>query len=127
MFSHIMLGTDDIEKSKLFYDASLEALGIKPGRIDQKGRVTYVGGGSVFMLSKPIDGQPAGGGNGSTIGFAAKSSEEVDAWHEAGKANGGTAIEDPPGMRSNGAISLYLAYLRDPAGNKVCAMYRPAG
>ena len=126
MFSHIMLGTDDIERSKAFYDAALGALGVKPGRIDPKGRVSYVGGGGVLMLSKPIDGKSSNGGNGSTIGFAAQSSAEVDAWHQAGLAHGGTAIEDAPGMRSNGTMSLYLAYLRDPGGNKVCAMYRPA-
>ena len=45
-------------------------------------------------------------------------------WHAAGLANGGRAIEDPPGIRGSGKVQLYLAYLRDPSGNKICAMYR---
>lgn len=124
MFSHIMLGADDIEASKKFYDATLGALGAKPGVVDPKGRVIYIHGGGMLLLTKPIDGQPASCGNGSTIGFAASSQEQADAWHEAGIANGGTAIEDPPGIREGAGMKLYLAYLRDPAGNKVCAMMR---
>jgi catechol 2,3-dioxygenase-like lactoylglutathione lyase family enzyme len=124
MFSHVMLGADDIDASKAFYDAALGALGAKPGMVDPKGRVIYMANGGLFLLTKPIDGQPASCGNGSTIGFAAKSKEEADAWHAAGLAHGGTAIEDPPGVREGAGMKLYLAYLRDPAGNKVCAMHR---
>jgi catechol 2,3-dioxygenase-like lactoylglutathione lyase family enzyme len=126
MFSHVMLGANDVEASKIFYDAALGALGVRPGRTDDKGRVLYMHNGGIFMLTKPIDGNPACHANGGTVGFAAASKEEADAWHAAGLANGGTAIEDPPGIRSNAFGSLYLAYLRDPAGNKVCAMHRPA-
>ncbi len=126
MFSHVMLGANDTEASKAFYDATLGALGVRPGRTDDKGRVLYMHNGGIFMLTRPIDGQPACHANGGTIGFAAASKEEADAWHAAGLAAGGTAIEDPPGLRSNAFGSLYLAYLRDPAGNKVCAMHRPA-
>ncbi len=126
MFSHIMLGANDTDASKAFYDATLGALGVRPGRTDDKGRVLYMHNGGIFMLSKPIDGNPACHANGGTVGFAAASQEEADAWHAAGLAAGGTAIEDPPGIRSNAFGSLYLAYLRDPAGNKVCAMHRPA-
>lgn len=126
MFSHIMLGANDTEASKAFYDATLGALGVRPGRTDDKGRVLYMHNGGIFMLTKPIDGNPACHANGGTVGFAAASKEEADAWHAAGLAAGGTAIEDPPGIRSNAFGSLYLAYLRDPAGNKVCAMHRPA-
>lgn len=125
MFSHVMLGADDVAASKKFYDAALGALGAKPGITDPKGRVIYMHGGGLFLLTKPIDGQPASCGNGSTIGFAAKSEDEANAWHEAGLAAGGKAIEDPPGMREGAGMKLYLSYLRDPAGNKVCAMYRP--
>ncbi len=124
MFSHIMLGADDIEASKKFYDATLGVLGAKPGLVDPKGRVIYMNKGGMLLLTKPIDGQPASCGNGSTIGFAVNSQEEADAWHEAGIANGGTAIEDPPGIREGAGMKLYLAYLRDPAGNKVCALMR---
>lgn len=126
MFSHIMLGANDVAASKAFYDAALGALGVRPGRTDDKGRVMYIHDGGIFMLTRPIDGDDACHGNGSTIGFAATSPEAADAWHAAGLAHGGTAIEDPPGIRSNGQISLYLAYLRDPSGNKVCAMHRAA-
>ena len=126
MFSHIMLGANDTEASKAFYDATLGALGARPGRTDDKGRVMWMHNGGIFMLTKPIDGNPACHANGGTVGFAAASKEEADAWHAAGLAAGGTAIEDPPGIRSNAFGSLYLAYLRDPAGNKVCAMHRPA-
>jgi len=126
MFSHVMLGANDTEASKAFYDATLGALGVRPGRTDDKGRVLYMHNGGIFMLTRPIDGNPACHANGGTVGFAAASKGEADAWHAAGLAAGGTAIEDPPGIRSNAFGSLYLAYLRDPAGNKVCAMHRPA-
>ncbi|GAA4049703.1 VOC family protein [Parerythrobacter jejuensis] len=122
MFSHVMLGANDIEASKKFYDALFVALGGREGSIDPKGRAMYVHNGNVLMLSKPIDGDDACGANGGTIGFAVDSPEQGDAWHAAGVANGGTAIEDPPGIRTNPMGSIYLAYLRDPAGNKICAL-----
>lgn len=123
MFSHVMLGANDIEASKTFYDAVLGALGHAPGVYDDQGRVFYFTDNGIFALTKPIDGKPATCGNGSTIGFAAASPEAADAWHAAGLANGGTSCEDPPGARE-GAMKLYLAYLRDPAGNKICALHR---
>jgi len=124
MFSHIMLGTNDIEESKVFYDATLGALGVKPGVVDAKGRCLYRTRTGVFLLTKPIDGEPACHGNGSTIGFAAESPEATAAWHKAGLASGGTDCEDPPGVREGAGVKMYLAYLRDPAGNKVCALHR---
>ena len=124
MFSHIMLGTDDMDASKAFYDATLGALGVPPGRSDPMGRTAYMHGGGILMLSRPINGEPACHANGGTVGFAAPSAEAADAWHAAGIAAGGTAIEDAPGVRQSPFGPLYLAYLRDPAGNKVCAMYR---
>ena len=123
MFSHVMLGANDMEASKTFYDAVLGALGHAPGVYDDKGRVFYFTDNGIFALTKPIDGKPATCGNGSTVGFAAATPEAADAWHAAGLANGGTTCEDPPGARE-GAMKLYLAYLRDPAGNKICAMHR---
>jgi catechol 2,3-dioxygenase-like lactoylglutathione lyase family enzyme len=119
-----MLGADDVDVSKRFYDAALGALGVPPGRIDDKGRVFYMTKTGVFALTKPIDGKPASCANGATIGFAAASPEAADAWHEAGLANGGMACEDPPGVREGTIGKLYLAYLRDPAGNKLCALHR---
>ncbi|HDZ08850.1 VOC family protein [Pseudohongiella sp.] len=126
MFSHIMLGANDIDASKTFYDATLGALGVQPGMVDAKGRCFYRTKTGVFALSKPIDGEAACNGNGSTIGFAADSPEAADAWHKAGLANGGSACEDPPGVREGAGIKMYLAYLRDPSGNKVCALHRVA-
>jgi len=124
MFSHVMVGANDIEESRKFYDATLGALGIAPGRTDDKGRIFYVTPTGVFGITKPINGEAACHANGGTIGFAVKSPEEADAWHAAGVANGGTSCEDPPGVREGGMGKLYLAYLRDPAGNKLCALQR---
>lgn len=126
MFSHVMLGANDMQASKAFYDATLETLGYGPGVMDDKGRCFYLSDAGVFALSKPIDGNPACNGNGSTIGFAADSTDAIDAWHAAGLAAGGVACEDPPGVREGGGRKLYLAYLRDPAGNKICALHRLA-
>jgi catechol 2,3-dioxygenase-like lactoylglutathione lyase family enzyme len=127
MFSHVMLGADDIAASKAFYDAALGALGVPEGVVDEWGRLIYAHGGGRFLISLPIDGQAASHGNGSTMGFVAASPEAADAWHAAGLANGGTACESPPGIRQGTAgRTLYLAYLRDPAGNKLCAAHRIA-
>ena len=122
MFSHVMVGSNDLDRSKSFYDALFE----KDGKRDPKGRLAYGRKGSVFMVSNPIDGQAATNANGGTIGFAFETTEEVDAWHQRGLAAGGTAIEDPPGWRENAFGKLYLAYLRDPDGNKLCGLHRPA-
>lgn len=124
MFSHIMLGANDVETSKAFYDATLGALGHRPGVFDEKGRCFYLTESGVFALTRPLNGEPACHGNGSTIGFSATSTEAADAWHAAGLANGGTACEDPPGIREGRTGKLYLAYLRDPDGNKICALHR---
>ena len=121
MFSHVMVGSNDVEKSKCFYDGLFG----KAGKVDDRGRVSYGRNGSVFMITRPIDGQPATNANGSTIGFGFGSPEEVDAWHRAGVEAGGTNIEDPPGWRENAFGKLYLAYLRDPDGNKLCGLHRP--
>lgn len=124
MFSHVMIGANDTEESKRFYDAILGVLGHEPGVMDEKGRYFYFTKHGVFGITKPIDGEPACRGNGSTIGFRAVDPEQVDAWHAAGVANGGESIEDPPGVREGATMKLYLAYLRDPSGNKICALHR---
>ncbi len=121
MFSHMMVGTNDIARSKIFYDATFTAMGGRAGSIDPKGRLRYLHNGGVFLVTLPINGEPATHGNGSTIGFA-MTPEQGDAWHKAGLENGGTAIEDAPGERPGS--DLYLAYLRDPDGNKLCALHR---
>jgi catechol 2,3-dioxygenase-like lactoylglutathione lyase family enzyme len=124
MFSHVMVGSNDVERSRRFYDALFAALGGRPARTDDRGRLVYAHGGALFMVSPPLDGEPACHANGGTIGFRADGPEGVDAWARAGVEAGGTAIEDPPGLRSNAFGSLYLAYLRDPDGNKLCAVHR---
>lgn len=124
MFSHVMIGSNDLDKAKKFYDATFAAMGGKPGIVDDKGRLIYMHNGGIFIVTTPINGEPACGANGGTIGFAMETTEMADAWHKAGVENGGTAIEDAPGVRTGGMGSLYLAYLRDPCGNKLCALKR---
>ena len=123
MFSHIMIGTNDLERAKAFYDKVLGTLGVPPAMIDRH-RIFYRTKTGVFSVSLPIDGKAATFANGGTIGFAAASSAEADAWHAAGLAAGGTTCEDPPGVREGAAGKMYLAYLRDPDGNKICALHR---
>jgi catechol 2,3-dioxygenase-like lactoylglutathione lyase family enzyme len=125
MYSHMMVGSNDLDRSKRFYDALFIAMGGRAGSRDPKGRLIYMHNGALFLVTPPIDGAPSTHGNGSTIGFS-MTPEQADAWHAAGVANGGTAIEDPPGVREGGGLKLYLAYLRDPDGNKLCALHRMA-
>lgn len=124
MFSHIVVGSNDLQKSKTFYDAIFAAMGAGPGQ-EMGDRVFWSHEGKNFMVTKPIDGKAATFANGGTIGFTMASEEMANAWHEAGVANGGTSIEDPPGERDMGFMKMYLAYLRDPDGNKLCA-FMPA-
>jgi len=125
MFTHVMVGVADFGQSKTFYDAIMGALGIGPAMGDGETRAFYVTPGGGFGITKPIDGEAPTHANGGTIGFAATSTEQVDAWHAAGIAAGGTACEDPPGVRDLGpAGKLYAAYLRDPVGNKLVASFR---
>ena len=123
MYSHMMVGSNDIAVSKKFYDATFAAMGGRAGSQDPKGRLIYVHNGSMFLVTPPIDGAPATHGNGCTIGLA-MTPEQADAWHKAGIENGGTAIEDAPGVREGNGMKMYLASLRDPDGNKLCALHR---
>ena len=125
MFTHITVGANDIEASRKFYDAALGALGIEPASgPDPKGRYWWRTARGAFAVGKPIDGQPACHANGGTIGFAAADAAAVEAFHQAGVAAGGTAIEDPPGVRDGAFGKLHLGYLRDLSGNKICALHR---
>jgi catechol 2,3-dioxygenase-like lactoylglutathione lyase family enzyme len=124
MFSHVMIGSNDLARSKKFYDAVFAALGAQPATPDARGRLMYSHNGGRFIVTSPIDGKPATSANGGTIGFTMKDPAQADAWHKAGVANGGTSIEDPPGIRQGAAGQMYLAYLRDPDGNKLCALCR---
>ena len=125
MFSHVMIGTSNLEKAKTFYDALLGTLDIPPAQVDRH-RIFYRTKTGIFSVSMPIDGKPATFANGGTIGFACKSPEQADAWHAAGIAHGGKTCEDPPGIREGAAGKLYIAYLRDPDGNKICGLHRMA-
>ena len=124
MFSHVMLGVNDLETSRKFYDALLGTLGIGPGMANSN-RYFYRSPTGTFAITKPINGELATHGNGGTLGFLAQSAEQADSFHAAGIANGGTPCEDPPGLREGPAGKLYLAYVRDPDGNKICALHRP--
>ena len=126
MFSHVILGANDLDASKAFYDAALGELGLGAGTVvPGVGRVMYLTRTGAFGIATPINGEAATYANGGTLGFAAQSEAEVDAFHKAGAAAGGTPIEEAPGYREGNFGKLYLAYLRDPSGNKICAMYRP--
>lgn len=123
MFSHIMIGTNDLDRAKTFYDKLLSTLDVGAGNIDRH-RVFYRTKTGTFAVSKPINEEPACHANGGTIGFAATSTEQVDTWHAEGVAAGGATCEEPPGIRGVGDVKMYIAYLRDPDGNKLCALYR---
>jgi catechol 2,3-dioxygenase-like lactoylglutathione lyase family enzyme len=126
MFTHVMVGSNDIEASKAFYDAVFGTIGLPAGQLDPKGRIFYRTKTGSFGITKPIDGNAATHANGGTIGFPCTSPEQAKAFHDAGVANGGKSIEDPPGWRQGAAGKIYLAYLRDPAGNKIVAVHRGA-
>jgi catechol 2,3-dioxygenase-like lactoylglutathione lyase family enzyme len=124
MFSHVMVGVKDLEASKKFYDAVLSTVGIAPGMANNK-RYFYRSPTGTFGITTPINGEAASVGNGSTYGFKATSAEQAEAFHAAGVANGGVTCEDPPGWRESPAGKLFLAYLRDPDGHKICVLHRP--
>lgn len=129
MLNHVMVGSNDLERSKRFYDAVLGTLGAgEPFRNTTESghtRLFYMNGGSTFCVSEPINGEPATHANGGTIGFKCDSPEQVKAFHDAALANGGVSIEEPPGLRNGSLGPMHLAYVRDPDGNKLCAIHRP--
>lgn len=129
MFNHIVIGSNDIERSKRFYDAVLATLGAgEPARNKAPtghNRLFYRHDGGVLCISEPINGEAATFANGGTIGFKCSSPEQVRAFHDTAVAQGGVSIEDPPGLREGGLGALYLAYVRDPDGHKLCAIHRP--
>ena len=128
MFSHMMVGANDIEESKVFYDAVLGTLGCKPGilsmNLSGQKRYMYIHEKNIFIITEPIDGNSATHGNGATVGFSVPDEATGDKWHEAGLSAGGTTCEDPPGIREGMGVKMYLAYLKDPSGNKICALKR---
>ena len=129
MFSHVMVGSNDIERSKRFYDAALGVLGV-PEPMRNKAstghtRLFYRHDGGTFCVTEPINGEPASFANGGTIAFKCTSPEQVREFHDTAVAHGGTSIEDPPGLRDGKMGAMHLAYVRDPDGNKLCALHRP--
>ena len=128
MLNHVMVGSNDIERSKLFYDAVLGVLGAAEPLRNTSGtgqaRLFYRHDGSTFCVSEPIDGEPATAANGGTIGFRSDSPEQVREFHDTAVAHGGSSIEDPPGLRNGTLGPMHLAYVRDPDGNKLCAIHR---
>ncbi|HEX6859540.1 MAG TPA: VOC family protein [Caulobacteraceae bacterium] len=124
MFSHVMIGTNDVDRAKSFYDTVLATLGANPGFVDGH-RVFYMHDGGVLGVTRPIDGKDATHANGGTLGFRCNSPEQAKAFHDAGVAAGGQSIEDAPGWREGNLGKMYLAYVRDPDGNKLCAFHRP--
>lgn len=129
MLNHVMVGTNDIERAKRFYDAVLGVFGapeaVKNENATGQVRLFYRHDGSTFGVSQPLNGEPATAGNGSTLGFKCASPEQVQHFHAVAVANGGTSIEQPPGLREGKLGAMYLAYVRDPDGNKLCAVFRP--
>ena len=124
MFSHIMVGVKDLEASKKFYDATLGTVGIAPGVANNQ-RYFYRSPTGSFGITTPINGEAATVGNGTTYGFKAASVEQAEAFHAAGIAHGGVTCENPPGWREGPSGKLFLAYLRDPDGHKICVLHRP--
>ncbi|SNS57930.1 Catechol 2,3-dioxygenase [Noviherbaspirillum humi] len=129
MLNHVMIGSNDLERSKRFYDAVLGTLGagepIRHKTDSGHTRLFYRHDGSSFCITEPINGEEATPANGGTIGFKCASPEQVRAFHDTAVAHGGRSIEDPPGLREGSMGALYLAYVRDPDGHKLCAIYRP--
>lgn len=129
MLNHVMIGSNDIQKSKRFYDAVLGVLGAAEGmeNVNDTGqtRLFYIHDGSTFGVSEPINGQPAGAANGSTVGFICNSPEQVKEFHDVAVANGATSVEDPPGPRESAMGTMHLCYFLDPDGHKICGVHRP--
>ncbi|ATQ78383.1 glyoxalase [Massilia violaceinigra] len=128
MFSHVMIGSNDIERSKQFYDAVLATLGVGEPLHNKANsghtRLFYRHDGSIFCITEPINGEEATFANGGTIAFKCGSPEHVQKFYETAVAHGGDACEDPPGKRDTSLGPMYLAYVRDPDGNKLCAIHR---
>ena len=128
MFNHVMIGSNDIERSKRFYDAVRGTLGagesVRHKASSGHSRLVYRHDGRTFCVTEPINGERATSANGGTIAFKCNSAEQVRAFHDTAIAQGGKSIEDPPGLRESSLGVTHLSYVRDPDGNKLCAIYR---
>lgn len=125
IFTHVTVGTNNLQKARSFYDNVLGTLGQKRiADLDDNGSIWGESAPSFFVL-KPANGAPATVGNGVTVSFEAPSRAAVQAFHETALANGGTC-EGQPGPRS-WAPDAYAAYARDLDGNKLAAYcFKPA-
>ena len=130
MLNHVMIGSNDIEKTKNFYSAVLGVLGAGEPmeHVNETGqtRLFYIHDGSTFSISEPINGEPVSIANGSTIGFVCDSPEQVKEFHDTAVTNGGICVEDPPGRRDGTMGTMHLCYFLDPDGHKICGIHRPA-
>lgn len=118
MFSHVVVGTNDLNAAKHFYDTVMGSLGHEPGALAGD-RVIYASPTGILVVTTPFDGNDATNGNGITIGLNAPGRDAVDTFHSRGIDAGGTD-EGKPGPWP--AIpNSYAAYLRDPVGNKLVA------
>lgn len=128
MFSHVMVGSNEIERSKQFYDAVLGVLGAGEPLRDKAGtghsRLFYRHDDNTFCVTQPINGEAATSANGGTIGFKCNSPEQVQRFHDIAIENGGISIEEPPGLRESSLGAMHLAYVQYPDGNKLCAVHR---
>jgi catechol 2,3-dioxygenase-like lactoylglutathione lyase family enzyme len=129
MINHVMIGSNDIERSKAFYNAVLGVLGAgEPfAHVNDTGqtRLFYSHDGHTFSISEPINGEPANCANGFTIGFKCNSPEQIVELHDVAIAHGGTSVEDSPGPREGSMGVMHLCYFLDPDGHKICGIHRP--
>ena len=129
MLNHVMIGSNDINASRSFYNAVLGVLGAGAPmeHVNDTGqtRLFYIHGGDTFSISEPINGEPANTANGFTIGFKCDSPEQIQELHDVAIANGGATMEDPPGIREGSMGPMYLCYFSDPDGHKICGIHRP--
>lgn len=127
MLSHVMIGSNDIERSKRFYDAVLGVLGAGEPVRNEAGsghvRFFYRRGETAFCITEPIDDGTATAGNGGTVAFRCDSLAQVRRFHDVAVAHGGSSIEEPPGPRTTAMGVVNLAYVRDPDGHKLCAIH----
>ncbi len=130
MLNHVMIGSNDIEKTRNFYNSVLSVLGAGDAmeHVNETGqtRLFYIHDGSTFSISEPVNGEPVSIANGSTIGFVCDSPEQVKEFHDIAVANGGISVEDPPGPRDGTMGLMHLCYFLDPDGHKICGIHRPA-
>lgn len=120
MIHHLSLGTNDVARSRAFYDPVLAVLGIRLLNSDDRS-ADYGVGSFLFSLETPLDGRPATAGNGAHVAFAAGRREMVDLFHRVALANGGSDA-GAPGLRPEYDANYYGAFVFDPDGNKIEAV-----